>query len=434
MLSRKPGMAAQRYRIAVIGAGAAGLTAAYLLERRHEVTLYEKGHSLGGHAHTIVLDRGPDAGTPLDVGFMVLNRRNYPTMYRLLAQLPGVQTYDCEMSFAYYSPAEGAGYVVNRSRPGNPSSAREETGVRDLLPALLPEILRFCHQAVRDLESEALAEVSLGDYLGWHRISAECVRRYVVAMGAAIWSTPPWEMLAFPAQSYLRFLNNHGMLCQDPPQWQYIKGGSRRYVEAMAGQLCGPVHLGADVEWVVRDPDGVLVRVRGSAAQKYDLVVLGVHGDQALRLLAEPTELERWALAAWKYQLNSGYLHSDASVMPPDRRLWASWNYQEAPNGRRTDLLQVSYHLNRLQGHGDTKHQYFVTLNPTRAIAEESIVRPLSFTHPTFSLAAMRGRDELLSHNGENRTYFCGSYCGYGFHEDAIKSGAAVAAALGVEL
>ncbi len=425
-------MTERHYRIAVLGAGAAGLTAAYLLQRRHEVTLYEKARELGGHAHTIVIDRGPDAGTTLDVGFMVLNRRNYPTLYRLLAQLDGVEVADCEMSFAYYSPEEHAGYVVNRA--GRADAPRPEgDGVRDLLPGLLPEVMRFCRQALRDLKAGSLAGLSLGDYLGALRVSPECVRRYVLAMGAAIWSTPPAEMLAFPADSYLRFLDNHGMLAANPPQWQYVRGGSRTYVQAIARRL-RQVHPGADVQQVVRGPDGVRVHAAGLAPRDYDYVVLAVHGDQALPLLADPSDAERRTLGAWKYQRNDGFLHTDVSVLPPDRRMWASWNYREAPGGGRSDLLQVTYHLNRLQGHANTTRQYFVTLNPTAPVAAECVVRPLSFTHPTFTFPALAAREELRALNGHNRTFYCGSYFGYGFHEDAVRSGVAVAEALGTTL
>jgi uncharacterized protein len=429
-------MTKQRYRIAVIGAGAAGLTAAYLLQRVHDVTLFEKAKELGGHAHTIVLDQGEDAGTALDVGFMVLNRRNYPTLYRLLGQLNGVETADCEMSFAYYAPAEQAGYVVNRSAaPLRSADLHGEAAViRDLLPDLLPQILRFRRQALRDLEAGNLAGLSLGDYLGQHKVSPDCVNRYVLAMGAAIWSTPPGEMLSFPVASFLQFFNNHGMLSFDPPQWQYVKGGSRSYVQALAGQLRGPVHTGADVRQVVRTPAGVCVKGVGFLPQEYDFVVFAVHGDQVLRLLDEPTDLERRTLGAWKYQANDGCLHTDASVMPTDRRLWASWNYRDNLGVTRTDRLQITYHLNRLQGHFGTEHPYFVTLNPTTPIAPDKIVRSLNFAHPTFTFASMRSRAELLTLNGANRTYYCGSYFGYGFHEDAVRSGVAAASAFGIEL
>jgi predicted NAD/FAD-binding protein len=369
---------------------------------------------------------------------MVANRRNYPTLYRLLGELDGIETADCEMSFAYAAPAERAGFVVNRGARVGPEKhypePQDTSAFRNLLPALLPEILRFCRQGCRDLEAGTVGELTLGEYLALHRISSACIRRYVVALGTAIWSTPPGAMLSFPAESFLGFFNNHGLLATDPPQWQYIKGGSQRYIQALARCLRGPVFVGADVQAVARGPSIVRVQVRDHPPQVFDFVVLAVHADQALGLLAAPTEDERRALGAWQYQPNDGVLHTDESVLPPDRRLWASWNCREDPGSWREELLQVTYHLNRLQGHGGTRHQYFVTLNPTAPVADERVVCPLRFTHPIISGAAFRSRAAFVSLNGANRTYYCGSYFGYGFHEDAVKSGLAVAEAFGVTL
>jgi predicted NAD/FAD-binding protein len=392
------------------------------------VTLFEREPRLGGHAWTVEVEED-GRSIPLDLGFMVFNRRNYPHFTRLLEELGGIEAADSEMSFGYYEPAERAGYVVNwdfRSPRPVPRGT-----VRNLLPELLGDILRFGRTAEADLRADRLDGLSLGDYLGRHGYAREFAERYAIAMGSAIWSTPPRSLLQFPAETFLRFFANHGMLTlTDPPQWLHVRGGSRRYVEAIARALPLAVHCTRPVEEVERLAEGVSVRVEGKAPRRFDHVVLAVHADEVLGLLATPTSEEYESFSAWRYEPNDAVLHTDATVMPPDPALWASWNYRdEGKEGRGP--LTVTYHLNRLQGLADAARQYFLTLNPAQPIPPEHVLGNYQFRHPVYSAQALAGRDRLAALNGTGRVWYCGSYFGYGFHEDAVRSGLEVARGLG---
>jgi predicted NAD/FAD-binding protein len=417
-------------RVAVIGAGAAGLTAAWLLRRRHTVTLFEREHHLGGHAWTVEVDDGGRV-IPLDLGFMVFNRRNYPHFTRLLEDLGGIVAEDSEMSFGYYSPGEKAGYVVNwDSRSPRPAQSGE---VRDLLPGLLGDVLRFCRTAGEDLKAGRLGGLSLGDYLGRHGFPRDFAERYAIAMGSALWSTPPRSLLEFPAETFLRFFANHGMLTlTDAPQWLHIRGGSRHYVGAIAAAVPGANRGPAPVERVERLAGGVAVRTAGGEVEHFDHAVLAVHADEVLGLLANPTAEERESFSAWRYHRNDTVLHTDVTLMPPDPALWASWNYRDEGDAGRGSLF-LTYHLNRLQGLRDTRRQYFLTLNPARPVPEDHVLGHYRFTHPVYTAQALAGRDRLAALNGTGRVWYCGSYFGYGFHEDAVRSSVEVARGLGVE-
>jgi predicted NAD/FAD-binding protein len=407
------------------------LTAAWLLRQRHRVTVYEREEHLGGHAWTVEVEDG-DRRLPLDLGFMVFNRRNYPHFARLLEDLGGMVIRDSEMSFGYYAPGEQAGYVVNwDARWSRPVRG----GVtRDLLPDLLGDIVRFCRVALEDLQANRLDGVSLGDYLGQRGAPRDFVERYAVAMGSAIWSTPSRSLLQFPAEAFLRFFANHGLLTlTDAPQWLHIHGGSRCYVQAIAAALPGSAHCRMPVERIERLADGVAVRVGGGPPQRFDHVVLGVHADEVLGLLANPTREEHDFFSAWRYEPNEAVLHTDDSVMPPESSLWASWNYRDEGGARENRALVVTYYLNRLQGWSEARRKYFLTLNPSRPIPEDSVLGRYRFTHPVYSARALAGRERLAALNGTGGVWYCGSYLGHGFHEDAVKSAVEVARRLGVE-
>ncbi len=251
-------------------------------------------------------------------------------------------------------------------------------------------------------------------------------------MGAAIWSSAPENMLEFPAETFIQFFTNHGLLSLDTgPQWQYIKGGSHNYVKVIINNFQGEINLNTSIEHVIREQDSVTIKTKNGTTKKFDYVVIGTHADEALKILAEPSEEERILLAAWKYQINNDYLHTDESVMPSERASWASWNYRQEP--KNNYLLSVTYHLNRLQRH-QTEQQYFVTLNSQKPIYPKYIIRELKFIHPLYNFEAIKSQPRLANLNGARRTYFCGNYFGYGFHEDAVKSGVSVAKAFGVEL
>ena len=426
-----PAAAGPRLRIAVVGAGVAGLTAAYLLDRDHEVTLLERNDYPGGHTHTVVLDRGPDAGLAVDTGFIVMNLRNYPLFARLLAHL-GVRLQDSDMSFSYHCERTGFHYAgtgldglfAQRRNLASPAFWR-----------LLLDIPRFNRRVRADLAAGRLADLDLGEYVDGLGLSRDFGERYLYAMAAAIWSSPAAEIRRFPAESFARFFDNHGLLSlAEASTWKTVAGGSRTYVEAMLRRFRGRVRLGEPVHEVRRSSAGVTVAT-AAGAERFDQVVLAAHADEALALLADPSPEERRLLVAWTYSRNRTVLHSDASVLPP-RRAWASWNYaREAAGtggGGAAGVAPVSltYHMNRLQRLA-TATPYCVTLNRVAPIAAPLVVREMIYTHPRYTRAALASQGELRRRNGAGRTWFCGSYFGYGFHEDAVRAGVEAARGLG---
>ncbi|MDJ0718181.1 MAG: FAD-dependent oxidoreductase [Prochloraceae cyanobacterium] len=430
----------QRCSIAIIGAGAAGLTAAHLIQPKHDVTIFEAHSYLGGHARTIIVEDGPDAGTPLDVGFMVLNDRNYPTLHKLLSQLGDIEIRDSEMSFSYYSEKKNIQYAINWSPKSQfakqtnfPSPILKQQKPNEIFLKLLKEIVHFCRQAYQDLSEGNLTEFTLSEYLTNKKYSKSLINYYIIPMGAAIWSTSLQQMLKFPAETFIRFFNNHGLLSlKEGPQWQYIKGGSKTYVKAIQKNFKGTVQLNSPISYISRQDDEVVIKTRKGEEKKFDYVVIGTHGDEALNMLAAPLEDERRLLGSWKYQINHAILHTDESVMPPDKTSWASWNYTQDTDD--ISSLSLTYHLNRLQSHTTTKKQYFLSLNCQKTIVRENVLAEIQFTHPIYTFEAIKSQQELAELNKGRRTFFCGSYFGYGFHEDAIKSGVNVARYFGVEL
>ena len=416
--------------IAVVGAGVAGITAAFLLQARHRVTLYEKNDYLGGHTHTVVIPDGPDAGTPVDTGFIVLNDRTYPLFNRLLNKL-AVEIRPSDMSFSYISEASGCHYAshslnglfAQRRNLGNPGHIY-----------MLLEILRFNQAARRGLRRGSLANLSLGEFIQRLKMSRRFRTRYIVPMAAAIWSAPDADIMEFPMETFARFFDNHGLLSvRDQPQWYYVKGGSHTYIKAFRKMFRGIVHAGIAVRGVRRTASGVMIRMANGTRQKHDLVVVAAHADEALKLLEDPTADEKSLLGAWDYSRNQVVLHRDAGWMPPHRRAWASWNYRRQASADGRAPVTLTYHMNRLQ-HLNTRSPYFVTLNPPRPIAAGATVARFEYDHPTYTFASLATQPQLPRLNGPRRTYFCGSYWGYGFHEDAVRAAVDVAAALGGRL
>ncbi|HMP76648.1 MAG TPA: FAD-dependent oxidoreductase [Kiritimatiellia bacterium] len=417
-------------RIAVLGGGVAGLTAALLLQERHRVTLYERNDYIGGHTNTIAIPDGPDAGTPVDTGFIVLNNKTYPLFNRLLRRLD-CPVRDSDMSFGYHDEESGLQYA------GTGFGGLFAQPLNALKPSywrFLKEITRFCTTARADLAAGRLAGLTVGEYLAQCGFSPFTRRAYILPMAGAIWSSSMRDIEAFPAEMMIRFWENHGLLSlEDRPQWMTVAGGSQSYVRRAIARMEGSLHVRAPVRSVRREGGAVRVEAEGHPTAAFDAVVLAAHADESLRMLADPSADEQRLLGAWNYQRNFTVLHTDESLMPPNRRAWASWNYRRTAGAGMDGPVPVTYHMNRLQGL-HTQRQYFVTLNSPRAPRPETVIREIDYTHPLFSFASMRTQAELPALNGVNRTFFCGSYFGYGFHEDAVRSGVEVAKQFGIAL
>ncbi|GGB44656.1 NAD/FAD-binding protein [Roseibium aquae] len=417
-------------RIAVIGAGISGNSAAWALSKTNEVTLYEKRLRPGGHSATVDIDYD---GTPIsvDTGFIVYNTLNYPNFTAMLDHL-GVKTEDSDMSFAF--SANGG-----QLEWGGDSLASVFAQKRNLFSPrflmMLREIFRFNKQAAIDLAAGALKGVSLGDYLTQNRYSTAFSDRYLLAMGGAIWSTPREEMKDYPAESFISFFENHRLIhpSSERPIWRTISGGSRNYVAKLLEPIMDRVRLGAQVIRIERSSDHVTVTDSSGSTETYDQVILASHTDQSLAMLGDDASAtERALLSAMRYRPNDVYLHRDEALMPKRNKVWSSWNFMaDSRQGDRE--ITVSYWMNRLQNI-DRSKPIFVTLNPAEAPHPDKTFARFTYDHPQFDAAALAAKKRLSEIQGVNRTWYCGAWAGHGFHEDGMASGLAVARALGARL
>jgi predicted NAD/FAD-binding protein len=412
-------------RIVVVGSGIAGLSAAWLLSKRHEVTLIEAERRAGGHSNTVDVPAGRRV-VPVDTGFIVYNTASYPNLIALLDHL-GVPTAPSDMSFAVSLDAGGYEYAGSNlsSLFGQPSNLLRPSHWR-----MLADTLRFFRAAPALYDPSCDPDLTLGDYLARTGYSEPFVSRHILPMAAAIWSTPSRDVLDFPAAAFVRFFANHGLLqVANRPQWRTVVGGSREYVRRLLADFGGEVVLGDPARRIVRSPGQVTIETsRGE--RRFDACVIATHADDALSLLGDPTADERSLLGAFPYARNGALLHTDASLMPRRRRLWSSWNYLGDGRGRDATLA-VTYWMNKLQPLGADAPDLFVTLNPPREIDATLAIAAFDYAHPMFDVAAMRAQRQLWRLQGERKIWFCGSYFGYGFHEDGLQSGLAAAEDIG---
>ncbi|MCG6659457.1 FAD-dependent oxidoreductase [Halomonas campisalis] len=415
-------------RIAVVGSGISGMAAAWYLSPRHEVTLFEAGQRLGGHTATVDVELD-GRHYAIDTGFIVFNDWTYPHFQRLMARL-GVASQPTEMSFSVHQTDRDFEYNGHTLAT---LFAQRRNLLRPAFYRLLADILRFNRRAVRDLDEERLdAATTLGDYLASGGYGHAFQTRYLLPMGAAIWSASLHDLRAFPALFFLRFFRHHGLLSvSDRPQWHTLVGGSRAYVPALTAPYAERIRLATPVTGLRREVTGVSLRTpRG--IETFDQVVLACHADQALALLDDATPSEREILGALPYRDNDVVLHTDTRLLPRRRRAWASWNYRLDGRGESA-RVSVTYDMNILQ-RLDAPHTFCVTLNDSAAIDPTRVLGRFRYAHPQFTLAghAAQARHGEIS-GGAGRTHFCGAYWRNGFHEDGVWSALRVARALGCD-
>ena len=432
-----------KMHVAVVGSGAAGLAAAWLLAKRHRVTLLERDSRLGGHAHTATVESGvvarsgtrsgTQSGNPreldeslkIDTGFIVYNEPSYPNLTQWFKAMD-VSTDPSDMSFAVSRDNGGFEYA------GGPALGLLAQPTLPLKPRfwrMLIDLLRFYRTAPAQIPEDS--SQTLGAYLQEHDYNSEFIQDHLLPFGAAIWSTSKHKMLDYPAAAFIRFCSNHGLLqISNRPQWRTVARGSEQYVSAVEKAIGhDSVLTDFDVMRITRHADGVTIHDRTGRQVDADHVVIATHADQALACLKEPSAPEFKLLSPFKYESNLAILHTDIGYLPKRRRAWCSWNYVER-SGDNASQVSVSYWMNRLQNiAGDTN--YIVTLNPSVKPAADTIIREQMYQHPVFTPETWQAQQSLWSLQGQENTWFCGSYFGSGFHEDAVQSGLAVAEQLG---
>jgi predicted NAD/FAD-binding protein len=401
-------------KIAVIGTGISGNVAAHRLCREHEITVFEADNRIGGHTNTVDVEYN-GLNYSIDTGFIVFNNRTYPNFIALLDEL-GTEWQNSDMSFSVQQEATGLEY---NGTTLNSLFAQRSNIFRPSFHRMIRDILRFNREAPKLLEADTMT-LSMDAYLAKGRYSREFIDHFILPMGAAIWSAKPGVMGKMPAQFFVRFFQNHGMLSvNDRPIWRVIKGGSNRYVEKLVAGHLDRIQLNAPVESVRRHQDFVEVKVRNAEVERFDQVFMACHADQALKILKDPSPREAAVLGAFTYQKNEAILHTDEAVMPRRKLAWAAWNYHIPASVN--ERVAVTYNMNILQGI-EAPVQFCVTLNHAQAIRNDRIIQRIQYSHPVFTPEAITAQKQHAVVNGDRRTYFCGAYWRNGFHEDGVVS------------
>ncbi|WP_029653430.1 NAD(P)/FAD-dependent oxidoreductase [Marinobacter daepoensis] len=418
----------ERQRIAVIGAGVSGLTAAWLLAEKHDVQLFEANDYAGGHTNTEQVQAG-GRSWPVNTGFIVFNDWTYPYFIKLMDRL-GVRSEVSDMSFSVDCHATGLQY---NGTSLNTLFAQRRNLLNLRFLKMIREILRFNKETRSDLATGTIPDgETLGGYLNRNGYSRYFRHYYIVPMGAAIWSAPEIVLEQFPIRFFLQFFNNHGMLSvDDRPTWRVISGGSATYVHRMMERLGDCTHLNSPVTSVARDPDGVTI-VSNGKTHRFDQVIFGCHSDQTLAMLDDATTDEQEILGAVAYQKNDVVLHTDTRMLPSNRLAWAAWNY--AIPEHSTQPVSVTYNMNILQNYDDAPETFCVTLNRSKDIDPQTVIKRFEYHHPVFTLEAVAAQERYDDIGNRNRTHFCGAYWFNGFHEDGVRSAVRVARDFGVEL
>ena len=413
-------------RIAIVGTGVSGLVSAALLARAHEVTVFEADERIGGHTHTHQVERHGRTYA-IDTGFIVFNERTYPNFIRLL-ELLGVASHATEMSFSVRDERSGLEY---NGTDLNRLFAQRRNLLRPSFLRMVRDILRFYREAPALLAGDD-ESLTLGAYLTRGGYSRSFIEQHLVPMGSSVWSADPRLMLDFPARYLVQFFANHGFLTvNDRPRWRVVSGGSRSYLAPLSRGIGDRIRRRAAVQQIVRRRDGVRVSAWGSEPERFDAVVIAAHSDQALAMLGDARPAEREILGAIPYQRNEAVLHTDARLLPRRRLAWAAWNYHVLEGGPAA--ATVTYNMNILQGL-DAPEPFCVTLNRSAAIDPATVIARMTYHHPVYTRATVAAQRRWAEINGVERTYFCGAYWGYGFHEDGVRSALAVAQRFGLGL
>jgi predicted NAD/FAD-binding protein len=409
-------------KIAIIGSGIAGMTTAAMLHPEHDITVFEANDYVGGHTHTMNVELAGRTYS-VDTGFIVFNDWTYPNFIELLDGL-GVASQPTVMSFSVKCETTGLEYNGNNL---NSLFAQRRNFLRPAFYRMLRDILRFNREAPAVLNTDDHG-TTLDQYLQRQGYSRIFIEKYIIPMGAAIWSAEPEVMRSIPVRYFVRFFKNHGLLSvNDRPQWRVVRGGSQRYVERLVASFRHQIRLSCPVSRVRRYPGHVLVEAGGLPSERFDQVVLATHSDQALRLLADPSDTERKILRAIPYQPNEAVLHTDTELLPRRRLAWAAWNYHLSDRTGRS--AAVTYNMNMLQNLR-APETFCVTLNYTDAIAPEKVLARMTYHHPVFTSQSVEAQQRWGEISGVNRTWYCGAYWGYGFHEDGVNSALTVVRAL----
>ncbi|MCU0837485.1 MAG: FAD-dependent oxidoreductase [Rhodospirillales bacterium] len=413
--------------IAVIGSGVAGLSAAWLLSQRHRVTLFEKDGRLGGHTNTVDISCDDGRHIAVDTGFIVYNECNYPNLTALFRHL-GIATEASNMSF---SVSMDDGHLEYAGSDLKGLFAQPSNVLRPRFWRMLRDILRFYRYGPDVLNMADAATLTLGAYLDRCNYSEAFIDDHLLPMAAAIWSTPAGDMRMHPARAFVQFCMAHGLMrVSGRPQWRTVTGGAREYIKILSEPYADGIRLNACVRRIHRVDAGVVVEETNGTKTAFDRVVVATHADQALRLLADPSRDEQDLLSAFRYARNRAILHSDRRLMPKRRAAWSSWNYLGERRSPGERAISVTYWMNRLQNI-DERYPLFVTLNPIRPPQAEHVIAAFDYSHPTFDHRALAAQTALAQLSGHRSTWYCGSYFGAGFHEDALVSGLNAAEASG---
>ncbi|MBK66793.1 MAG: NAD/FAD-binding protein [Rickettsiales bacterium] len=408
-------------KIAIIGSGITGLACAWHLNRcGFDFRIFEKNARIGGHSNTV----DTPSKTPVDTGFIVYNEWTYPNLINLFETID-VDTEASDMSFAISMDKGNFEYAGDDFWT---LFGQKRNFFRPRMYSMIKDLLRFYKQAPIDLE-QGSASGSLGEYLKKNNYKDAFIRDHLIPMGSAIWSMPPNQMMGFPAQSFIRFCQNHGLLLlTDRPEWRTVTGGSREYVRKITKEFKNKIVINDAAIQIGRDKGKWKLTTKSGEVEIFDQIVFACHGDQILDLIETPTDLQTSVLGAFKYSKNTAYLHQDESLMPKIKKLWSSWNYMGLTNKHSVidTPVFVTYWMNRLQNYM-IEEDYFVSLNPFKKPALDKTIREINYEHPIFDQDAMDAQKELNTIQGVDNLWYCGAWCGYGFHEDGATAGLTVA-------